>query len=101
MVECIVIEGDQLDVLVGLGLEVVELDGFVVLFLLVECSVHFVLLFGAFEDVVHRFLVGFHLEVPDLAHGHVLVLLVKSGFFDFLDEHIPMAVCKLCLFQVV
>ena len=58
-------------------------------------------MFGAFEDVVRRFLVGFHLEVPDLAHGHVLVLVVKSGFFDFLDEHIPMPMCKLFLFEVV
>ena len=60
-VEGFFVESDLLDVFLRLGFCLAELDSLIVFLVLVECSIHFVFLFGALEDVVDGLLVFFHL----------------------------------------
>lgn len=60
-VEGFFVESDQLDVFLRLGFCLAELDSLIVFLVFVECSIHFVFLFGALEDVVDGLLLFFHL----------------------------------------
>ena len=60
-VEGFFVESDLLDVFLRLGFCLAELDSLIVFLVLVECSIHFIFLFGTLEDVVDGLLVFFHL----------------------------------------
>jgi hypothetical protein len=60
-VEGFFVESDLIDVFLRLGFCLAELDSLIVFLVLVECSIHFLFLFGTLENVVDGLLVFFHL----------------------------------------